>query len=79
MISFNEWKNNPSNMQRAKKVDLITLPPKISGTNCGNCKFIKDGFCTNKEVQMKVNSHQCCSLWDAEGAIRPWITENTKD
>ena len=64
---------------RAKSVDLITLPKKIEGTNCANCKFVKildesrgRGFCTNKDILLPVTAHMCCALWDAEGSGRSW-------
>jgi hypothetical protein len=30
----------PQDMKTAKKADLISLPPDVEGTNCGNCRFI---------------------------------------
>ena len=84
MESYNEWKKElkkdsagglvPEDLKKAKRVDLVTLPSKIEGTNCSNCKFINsEGFCENKEVQMLVNKRMCCALWDAKGTIRSWI------
>lgn len=74
--------SSPEELDRAKKVDLITLPRKVSGTNCFNCKFIKQldrkdiGFCGHPEVKQLVNSRNCCAKWDAEGTFRPFKTEN---
>ncbi|MGH2613125.1 MAG: AAA family ATPase, partial [Rhabdochlamydiaceae bacterium] len=67
----------PTNFDTAKKVDLITLPEGISGTNCSNCSFvtsIKDGkhFCAHPRVQLEVNNRNCCALWDNKGALRDW-------
>lgn len=72
------------NMKVAKKVDLIVLP--VSGTNCGNCKFVdkgKDGmYCDNPKVKQPVTAHLCCALWDNDGVKRPWgkeaVTVNEK-
>jgi len=62
----------PSNIKRAKRVDLITLPEDVKGTNCGNCKWINEGFCTHPEVKMHVNDRMCCAEWDNKGVKRPW-------
>lgn len=61
-------------LERAKKVDLITLPTGVKGTNCGNCKFINadKNFCENTKVLQEVNNRNCCALWDAEGTKRAW-------
>jgi len=65
--------------QTAKKVDLITLPKSVEGTNCSNCMYVKIldankglGFCTHKEIQLPVTARMCCSLWNAEGSLRSW-------
>lgn len=66
----------PENTQRARKVDLITLPASIKGTNCGNCEYIqKNGkalWCRHKEVQMHVTERMCCALWDHPAVKRSW-------
>ncbi len=62
----------PQDMKKAKHVDLITLPPDIKGTNCGNCKFMENNFCVHKEIQMPVNARMCCKYWDNEEVERPW-------
>jgi 2'-5' RNA ligase len=66
----------PTNLERAKKVDFITLPKGVPGTNCGVCKFVeergKGHFCSHPEVRMPVNSKNCCALWDAKGTLRGW-------
>lgn len=59
-------------LDRAKHADLLSLPKDLPGTNCGNCLFFKEGFCTHKEVQLEVNSRQCCKYWDNSGSIRSW-------
>lgn len=50
--------------QTAEKVGLVTLPKKITGTNCTNCIFYKNNFCDNKEILLPVNSRMCCAFWD---------------
>jgi hypothetical protein len=62
----------PENLVRAQRADLITLPKGIPGTNCGNCKFQQDGFCTHPEVEMPVTKRMCCLFWDADGTLRAW-------
>ena len=66
-------------LEKAEHADLITLPEKIEGTNCSNCKFVKIlnaekglGFCEHKELQMEVTARMCCKYWDAQGAERSW-------
>ena len=67
----------------AKKVDLVTLPEKVEGTNCANCKYVKvldaekgTGYCWHPSVQLPVTARMCCALWDAEGTLRSWkLTE----
>ncbi len=72
-------------LKRAEKTDLVTLPETVSGTNCGNCKFISTGsVCTNKEVDQKVSVRMCCALWDQIGTKRAWkkdkeLTNTFKD
>lgn len=56
--------------ERAARVDLIVLPPTISGTNCGNCLHFKDGYCTHPDIRLPVTERNCCILWDAEGVGR---------
>ena len=67
-------KENMSALERAKHVDLITLPKEIKGTNCGNCKFfnVEKSFCDHYEVAQEVKTNMCCKEWFAEGAIRTW-------
>ncbi len=65
-------------LERARKADLITLPKDIRGTNCFNCRFIRDplrgghGFCKHPAVSQFVNERMCCALWDAFGTYRPY-------
>jgi hypothetical protein len=63
---------SPDEVQRAEKVDFVHLPPSVKGTNCGNCRWVKDGFCTEPRVQFAVTDRDCCALWDAEGVKRDW-------
>jgi hypothetical protein len=64
-------------LERAKKVDLITLPDDIEGTNCYNCKWISGhksknhAMCTHPKVRQFVNERMCCILWTNEGEYRP--------
>lgn len=67
-----EQKADSSALERAKRVDLITLPEGITGTNCFNCKYIKDSYCVHPEVDQPVTERMCCALWDAEGTKRAW-------
>lgn len=75
-----------SDLLRAKKADLITLPKRIEGTNCGNCVFFSEGDIIKKTVQsdiqlgqcnhpaiaQAVSDRMCCAAWDQTGAIRAW-------
>jgi hypothetical protein len=70
----------PGNKAAAKKVDFITLPEAVSGTNCLNCRFVSsaDGqgkrFCKHPEVSVSVKQpvtdRNCCAEWDAKGTKR---------
>lgn len=63
-------------LSRAKDVDLITMPKDIDGTNCSNCRFIKDGFCRHPRVKQKVNNRMCCVLWSRPGEYRQFVGRN---
>lgn len=63
-------------LARAKNVDLITMPKDIDGTNCGNCKFIKQHHCSHPRVNQKVNNRQCCVLWSRNGEYRQFKGRN---
>lgn len=65
--------------ERAKEVDLLTMPKGIEGTNCANCKFVEIidpkesiGFCKHPKVLLPVSKRMCCALWDAVGSLRIW-------
>ena len=76
-----EVKDPKADLKRAEKVDLITLPESVKGTNCGNCKFVdpdKD-WCTNKQVVQPVNNRMCCALWDSNGVKRAWEVKKNID
>ncbi|MDE2095610.1 MAG: hypothetical protein KGL39_00005, partial [Patescibacteria group bacterium] len=66
----------PTDLERAKAVDLITLPDGIPGTNCSNCRWIgkrgKGHFCEHPKVLMAVTNRNCCALWDGQGTKRAW-------
>lgn len=60
-----------------KKIDLITLPEGVSGTNCSNCRYMASkgpgvGFCTHKEVLEFVTPRMCCAEWDNKKVKRSW-------
>ena len=60
---------------RAKKADLITLPKDVTGTNCFNCKWIKNkegkvGYCSHPKVAQDVSERQCCANWDNSKTLR---------
>lgn len=68
-----------SEAMRARNADLISLPPQVVGTNCGNCMYVRSttrfkgiaiGMCIHPRVNQPVSSRMCCALWDAEGVIR---------
>ena len=65
-----------SQTNKFKKVDLITLPQNVEGTNCSNCRFVgeKDGksYCEHKDVHEYVTKRMCCALWDNKGVMRRW-------
>ncbi len=71
------YENTADALDRAKTVDLLTLPKDIKGTNCYNCKWIKSktpqkGYCANPKVAQYVNQHMCCAVWDSSDAFRPY-------
>ena len=71
----------PEDLAIAKRVDLITLPTGVPGTNCSLCRYIDDDgdFCTHPEIRQPVNARNCCAKWDAPGTLRSWETsENEK-
>ena len=52
--------------ERAKKVDLISLPRGMQ-ERCSNCKFLdKNNYCQNKRVMFHIErpDDECCGLWD---------------
>lgn len=81
-VTLDEEKSSKekSRIDRAKTADLITLPEKVTGVNCGNCEYYNSEtkYCRNEKVVQHVNPHMCCSLWDTHGAKREWIKEEEK-
>jgi hypothetical protein len=69
----------PTDLKRAQRADLITLPLDVSGTNCGNCRFIHHGktqdHCAHPAVAQPVNERMCCAFWDNDGVRRSWGTD----
>lgn len=65
-------KSSKTQQQRALEADLIVLPKKVEGTNCGNCMYMnhENGECIHKAVMQQVKSNWCCIYWDAEGTER---------
>ena len=58
--------------QRARAVDLISLPPGLCGTSCGSCRYFQFepkspdrniGYCAHHLVRMNVDAHFCCYYW----------------
>jgi hypothetical protein len=67
----------PQDIAKAKEADLITLPADVTGTNCGNCKYVTlgqdgTGMCKHPEVKQAVNNRNCCAYWDNAAVKRPW-------
>jgi hypothetical protein len=66
----------PTDEERAKEADLITLPGGVTGTNCSNCLFIREiegrrqKHCVHPKVDQSVNNRNCCKYWDAYGTMR---------
>jgi hypothetical protein len=69
----------PTNIAKAQKADLITLPLLVEGTNCGNCRFFKMekgkdyADCIHPKVEQHVNKRMCCKYWDNKDVKRPWV------
>lgn len=68
----------PADRYKAQQADLITLPPGVPGTNCGNCRFARSrgpdvADCTHPKMGFPVApSKNCCAYWDNLGALRAW-------
>jgi hypothetical protein len=64
----------PTDPERARRVDLISMPRGVSGTTCSNCMHVRKSdqgaYCTHPEVDMPVNERMCCIRWDMPGVIR---------
>ena len=75
----------PTDAERAKAADVITLPEGVTGTNCGNCLFIREiegrrqKYCVHPKVDMPVNNRNCCKFWDAYGTGRHFKFERTNE
>lgn len=68
-----------ASLERAKKTDLITLPPGVEGTNCSNCMYAKPRetnmaqfWCAHPKVNLPITPRMCCALWDNKEVKRPW-------
>lgn len=84
-MSFNIKKNKLGGLEdhgldelkRAKLADLITFPRGIAGTNCFNCRYVKDkngdnGYCSHPMLRQYVSGRMCCNLWTESGMLRAW-------
>jgi hypothetical protein len=58
------------NAERAKKSELIQLPPDITGKSCATCSYFDEISCTNKNVLMDVDPTWGCKLWHHPG-VKP--------
>lgn len=59
-----------------KKADFVTFPENVEGANCPNCEYFDNGVCQHDHIKgQRVNEHNCCSYWDAEGTLRHWQSE----
>lgn len=66
MDNIKKYLNKKSELERAKKADLIELPDDLK-ERCSNCVFItKTGYCTHKKVDQQIQKpdKECCGLWD---------------
>lgn len=74
MLKWNEKggvdPRTPEEMASAQAVNLITLPPEITGASCASCSFFRSldgklghGFCTNPSVKMDVSENMLCMNW----------------
>lgn len=75
------YDDNPQALVRAKEVDLLTLPKKVTGTNCFNCQFINHiqygkGMCSHPKVKQMVNGRMCCALWSNKESWKPYMGES---
>jgi len=64
-------------VKKFKHADLIVLPEKIEGTNCGNCKYAADKsggmmFCKHPDLELVVTERMCCKYWDHKDVKRNW-------
>lgn len=64
-------------LARAKKADLVTLAPDVTGTNCANCEYVRPGedYCDHPKVDQHLPApaaRSCCALWDRPGTKRAW-------
>jgi hypothetical protein len=71
----------PENMDQFEHADLITLPSNVSGTNCGNCKFLKKiddkMTCDHPDLEgIKITDRNCCRYWDHKNVHRAWGEPN---
>lgn len=69
---------NEAELKKFKHADLIVLPNKIEGTNCGNCEYGSekgiDGilYCRHKDLECWVTDRMCCKYWDHADVKRNW-------
>jgi hypothetical protein len=73
-------KPTPATLKKYAHADLITLPAGVSGTNCGNCRYISNHqgkhTCLHPDLQgLEVNSNMCCRYWDNPKVERAWAPD----
>lgn len=66
-----------SEKARASRADLISMPERLRGVGCGNCKFFSaiggkptSGWCRHPAVDLPVSVRQCCNFWDHPHTFR---------
>lgn len=66
--------SRPVDPDLAAEVDFITYPPDVPGSTCGNCRYNRNGVCSNPRVSrarnQPVTDRNCCAEWDAPGTLR---------
>lgn len=60
---------NDSEMRRAEAADLITLPGGSRND------VAEKRQCRHPKVNMPVTARMCCSYWDNDRVIRPWLKQ----
>jgi hypothetical protein len=62
---------SPEALMRAKSQDIISLPLKVEGINCGNCKHSSsEGWCKQPGVNQPIEKRDSCNFWEHPGMMR---------